>query len=285
MESPRPEVQAAPLQRGFVAWTRRIVRIALLAAITTALVVAWFVGLPFTWGSARRKRAWRRIVFQSWARAALWICRVRVEVRGALPLAEPCFFVANHLGYMDILVIASVLDATFVSMNELERWPVFGFMARRFGTIFVDRKRKRDIPEINRQMEAALERSDVVVLFPEGRHSRGTGVLPFRSALLEAAARTQRAVAWGVLHYATGPDDPPAAQSVPWVGVTFKEQVLVLLALGRVDARLEIGADVVRGDDRKRLAEETRARIVAHFEPLESERPSRDQNTQRASRE
>jgi 1-acyl-sn-glycerol-3-phosphate acyltransferase len=267
MESPRPEPPAAPLQQGFVAWARRIVRIGLLATVTLALVVSWFAGLPFTWSSAHRRRAWRRTVFQAWSRAALRICRIRVDVRGTLP-REPCFLVTNHLGYVDILVIASAFDATFVSMNELERWPVFGFMARQFGTIFVDRKRKRDIPAINRAMDAALERCDVVVLFPEGRHSRGTGVLPFKSALLDAAARAHRAVAWGVLHYATGPGDPPAAQAVPWVGVTFKRQALVLLALGRVDARLVIGPDVVRGDDRKHLAEETRARIVAGFEPL-----------------
>jgi 1-acyl-sn-glycerol-3-phosphate acyltransferase len=265
-----PQVASAALQTGLVAWSRRIVRIARLALITGCMSCAWFVGVAFTIGSPRRRRAWRKRVFQSWSRAALRICRVHLVVRGSLPEGAG-FFVSNHLGYLDILVIEAAIDVTFVSMREVERWPVFGPMARQFGTIMVDRGRKRDIPVANSAMRAALERGEVVVLFPEGRHSRGTGVLPFKTAMLEPAASLGRPVAWGTIHYATGPKDPPAARAIPWVGVTFKHQVLVLLALERVEARLDIGADLVRSGDRKRIAEETHARIVAHFEPLAAE--------------
>jgi 1-acyl-sn-glycerol-3-phosphate acyltransferase len=270
METASADPPAAELQRGAVAWTRRIVRIACLAGLSLVAVLAWLVGMPFTWTSAHRRRIWRRHVFQGWSRTALCICRVRLDVRGALP-AKPCFLVTNHLGYLDILVIESALDAIFVSMKELERWPVFGPMSKQFGTILIDRKKKRDIPAVNRDMQAALEHCDAVVLFPEGRHSRGTGVLPFRTALLESAASTGRPVAWGVIHYVTGPGDPPAARAIPWVGVPFTRQALVLLALSRVDARLEIGADLVRSDDRRVLARESRARILARFEPLAAE--------------
>lgn len=262
---PAPRVESAALQSGFVAWFRRIVRIALLALLTLFTSVAWFAGLPLTFQSARRRRAWRKRLFQGWSRAALRICRVHLVVRGSLP-AGASFFVTNHLGYLDILVIEAAFDATFVSMRELERWPVFGPMARQFGTVFVDRGSKRDIPNANRSMSAALGRGEVVVLFPEGRHSRGTGVLPFKSAMLEPAVG--RPVAWGTIHYATGAKDPPAARAIPWVGVTFRHQALILLALERVEARLDIGADLVCSRDRKRIAEDTHARIVARFEPL-----------------
>jgi 1-acyl-sn-glycerol-3-phosphate acyltransferase len=262
-------LQSAPLQRGVVAWTRRIVRIGELALITLAISVLWFVGLPFTLRRARRRRAWRKRLFQGWSRAALRICRVHLSVRGELPRGA-CFFVANHLGYLDILVIEAAFDATFVSMKELEHWPVFGTMARQFGTIFIERGHKRDIPVANEAMRAAIGRGEVVVLFPEGRHSRGTGVLPFRTALLEPAASSASPVAWGVIHYATGPGDPPAARAIPWVGVTFPRQALVMLALGRVEARLDIGSELVRSTDRKHIAAATRAHILARFEPLAS---------------
>ncbi len=260
-------VQSAPLQRGLVAWTRRIVRICELALLTLAISVVWFVGLPFTFGNPRRRRVLRKRVFQFWSRTALRICRVHLVVRGELP-TDAGFFVANHLGYLDILVIEAAFDATFVSMKEIENWPVIGAMARQFGTIFIERGHKRDIPVANRSMSAALERGEIVVLFPEGRHSRGTGVLPFRTALLEPAASSGRAVAWGVIHYATGPDDPPAACAIPWVGNTFARQALVMLALSRIEARLDIGSDIVRSPDRKHIAAATRAHILAHFEPL-----------------
>jgi 1-acyl-sn-glycerol-3-phosphate acyltransferase len=263
------EPAAAALQPGVLAWCRRLARIVLLSAATFALVIVWFAGLPFTMRRPRRRNAWRRRIFQAWSRTSLRICRVHWHVSGRLPV-EPCFLVTNHLGYLDILVIEAAFDATFVSMSELQRWPVFGAMARQFGTIFVDRERKRGIPQTNREMDAALARSNVVVLFPEGRHSRGTGVLPFKSSLFEPAARTGRPVAWGVLHYATGPGDPPAARVVPWVGVSFARQALVLLAVSRVDAHLEIGSDVVSGPDRKQLAEATRTRILSRLVPLDA---------------
>jgi 1-acyl-sn-glycerol-3-phosphate acyltransferase len=268
MEPLREEPSAAPLQPGIAAWTRRIARILALSLVTLVSVLLWFVAIPVTLINSGARRAVRRTIFRAWSRLVLRICGVRLARTGDLP-GEPCFLVTNHLGYIDIVVIAACFDATFVSMREVVTWPVIGLMARQFGTVLLDRKRKRDIPDVNREMERALERSDVVVLFPEGRHSRGVSVLPFRAGLLEPAARTGRPVAVGVLHYATGPNDPPAARAVPWVGETFRKQVLVLLALARIDARLDIVA-VVRGDDRKQLAEEARTRIVERFEPLVS---------------
>lgn len=258
---------ALTLQPGWRAWMRRLWRALALSVLTLTLVVLWFGGLPFTWIAPRSRRSWRRVVFRAWARASLRVCAVRLQVVGRLP-TKPCFLVANHVGYMDILVIAACVDATFVSMKELERWPLFGFMARQFGTVFVDRGDKREIPAVNEAIERAFEQSDALVIFPEGRHTRGDRVLPFRSALLEPAARGNHPIAWAVLHYATGPNDPPASQAVPWVGVTFRRQVLVLLALERIDARIEFGADVVQGGERKALAQELHARVSERCEPL-----------------
>src|SRR3954451_15466155 len=67
---PLPEVTSAALQTGLVAWSRRVVRMALLALITGAMSCAWFIGSVFTVGSARRRRAWRKRVFQGWSRTA-----------------------------------------------------------------------------------------------------------------------------------------------------------------------------------------------------------------------
>ena len=249
-------------------WTRRLVRASLGIAATLALCVVWFAGLPFTWGSAARRKRWRGFVFRAWSRSVLWCLSIRVRVRGSLPTG-PCFLVANHLGYADIWVIASQTNAMFVSMAELEGWPLFGLMARQFGTIFIDRDRKRDIPAVNAQMDAAFEAGYVVVLFPEGRHSRGANVLPFRPSLLASAAKDDRPIAWATLRYETGPGDPPASQTIPWVGVPLLGQALGLLALERIEAEIVFGDEHVRGDDRKWLAEELHARISRAFTPLE----------------
>ncbi|MBL8859620.1 MAG: 1-acyl-sn-glycerol-3-phosphate acyltransferase [Planctomycetes bacterium] len=238
-----------------------------MAVVTFVLACVWFVGLPFTSRARHSRRKWRRFIFQAWSRSVLRLCGVRLAVVGA-PMPGPCFLVANHLGYMDIMVIASCVDATFVSMQEIVRWPFFGLMARQFDTVFIEREKKRDIPAVNTELESALARCEAVVIFAEGRHTRGANVLPFRPSLLEPAARGGHAVSWAVLHYATLESDPPASQAIPWVDEPLWRQVLVMLALERIDARLEFGQEHLTGDDRKVLARELHERVSRHFKPL-----------------
>jgi lyso-ornithine lipid O-acyltransferase len=95
--------------------------------------------------------------------------------------------VCNHLGYLDILVILFACPATFVSKNEVHRWPFFGLLATMAGTIFVERGRRTGVSLPLTAMTRALKAGLPVVIFPEGTSSDGSSVLPFRSSLLEAA--------------------------------------------------------------------------------------------------
>jgi 1-acyl-sn-glycerol-3-phosphate acyltransferase len=246
---------------------RRAARGGFAIGATIFLSLAWFVGFPFAAGSPLQRKRWRDRIFGAWCRAMLRATHVRVSVHGSPPKG-PCFLVANHLGYIDVFAIGAQTDCVFVSMAELARWPLIGFMARRLGTLFIDRSRKRDIPLVNREIEAAFARGQVVVIFPEGRHSPGDELLPFRTALLEPAARSAHPVAWATIHYATGPHDPPAASVIPWIKTPIVPHILRLLAVERIDATITFGDGFVRNGDRKELVGELRARIAAQFRPL-----------------
>jgi 1-acyl-sn-glycerol-3-phosphate acyltransferase len=252
-----------PLRR----WARRAARGGFALCATIVISLAWFAGLPFAAGDRARRKRWRDRILRGWCSAMLRAMHVRVTVRGAPP-AGPCFLVANHLGYIDVFVIGAQADCVFVSMAELANWPLIGFMARQMGTLFIDRSRKREIPLVNSRIEAAFAGGHVVVIFPEGRHSPGDAMLPFRPALLEPAARSARPVAWATIHYSTAPGDPPAASVIPWIKVPLVPHVLRLLALERIDATITFGEGFVRNDDRKQLIGELRARIETEFRPL-----------------
>lgn len=251
----------------FTRAARRVARVAGVVTTTLVLSLVWFVVLPFCAGSHDRRRRWRRLVFGSWARSVLRICGVRVEARGSLP-REASFLVSNHLSYVDVIVLASLHDVVFVSMAELVHWPMIGLMARQFGTIFVQRERKRELPEVNEAIERTLAEGTCIVLFAEGRASRGLDVLPFKPSLLEPAARAGHAVGWCTIRYATVPIDPPPSISVCWSDMHIGEQASRLLGLERVDATVTFGDGVVRGDDRKALARELETRVRAAFTPL-----------------
>jgi 1-acyl-sn-glycerol-3-phosphate acyltransferase len=235
---------------------------------TIGLSSVWLLGRPFHRGP-ERSRAWSRKLMRSWGRAMTRTARVHVEVVGEPP-REPCVLVMNHVGYADIVSLASVLDGpAFVSQHEIRSWPLVGAMAARMGTIFIDRSDKRSLPTVNAAIERALANGHVVVLFPEGRNSDGSLVRPFRPALLESAARLNAPCAWATMHYQVLPGDPPASRSVCWHQEPIVRQLPRFLALDRVEARVVFGSGRLRDTDRKRLAAQLHERVSSAFRPME----------------
>lgn len=251
-------------------------RARLRVAVKAPLIAATIGGLYATWRALRRPaRAvgrddrLRGAVFSAWAKASTRILGIRVRAEGPPPRG-PCLLVANHLGYLDIAVLQSRHDCTFVSMADVKDWPVMGRIARELGTVFVERERRHDAARAAREIEAALRAGKTVVLFPEGRAGDGTDVRPFRSALLDPAARLGVPVAWAALRYETRPGEPPASEVVCWTDdASFGAHLLRLMRVSRVEARLAYGDAPIRDEDRKRLArrleEAVRARVSSRI--------------------
>ncbi len=118
-----------------------------------------------------------------------WCCRtigMEVTVSGRPLVKGPGLFVSNHVSYIDIAALGSVVDASFVSRADVRNWPVFGFLATLQRTIFIERKPRY----VRQQMRALSERlatGDRLILFPEGTSSDGNSILPFKSSLFAAA--------------------------------------------------------------------------------------------------
>ncbi len=120
--------------------------------------------------------------------------------------------VSNHLSYLDVLVLSSIRPCVFVAKRDVAAWPLFGWLARAAGTIFVDRKHRLSSPAVVGLVRDAIAGGSVVVLFPEGTSSDGSTVLPFKSALLESAVQLRCPVASASIQYAL--DDGSVADEV-----------------------------------------------------------------------
>lgn len=254
-----------PLPRG-LEWARLAWRMPLYFTGTGMLALVWFASLPAVSVSDRARRRMRRFTLQGWARWSLWCFSIELETQGRLP-REGVLLVANHTSYVDIWVLAARVDAVFVSMEELARWPFFGSMARFLGTVFLDRRRKRDILAANRTMLEWIERGYTVVLFPEGANSSGHAVQRFRPSLLEPAAASRTPVASATLGYATEECDPPASTVVAWVRDPFVKHACLLGSRRRIRARLVFHPDLEQHEDRKELADRLHARVASAFVP------------------
>ena len=111
---------------------------------------------------------------------------VRVAVSGAMSAEHPTLFVANHMSYLDITVLGSLIAGSFVAKAEVSGWPLFGWLARLQRTVFVDRQRASTISQ-GEVMRGRLKAGDNLVLFPEGTSSDGNRTLRFKSSLLGVA--------------------------------------------------------------------------------------------------
>jgi 1-acyl-sn-glycerol-3-phosphate acyltransferase len=217
--------------------------------------------------SARRER-FRARVFRRWCAAVVRLLGVRLTLEGKPP-AAPCFLVCNHLGYLDIVVLASRLPAVFVAKAEVASWPVLGAICRAVETIFVDRASRRDVARVLERTRRAIDRGAGVVLFPEGTSSGGETVLPFLPALLETPAALALPVHYASLSYATLPPDPPAHEAVCWWRkMTFPGHLWRLFGLVEIHARLVFGPSPIVDGDRKRLAAALHRGVLAGLQPV-----------------
>jgi len=123
---------------------------------------------------------------RAWHRRALAIAGVDTSIRGEA-VDGPALFVANHVSWLDIGALSTIVDAGFIGKRELASWPVLGFLIRRGGTIFVDRDGRDGGTAAAQEMAGRLQRGERVVVFPEGTTSGGGDVRRFHPRLFEAA--------------------------------------------------------------------------------------------------
>jgi 1-acyl-sn-glycerol-3-phosphate acyltransferase len=248
-------------------WLRATLKITLVSLWTLAVVVILFGGLLFTFTSPRLAARWRSFIFKNWSRGLLLIGGVRLHALGAPPKA-PFFLVSNHLSYVDIAVLGSLVGGVFVAKSEIRNWPFIGFLCRSVETIFIDREMRRDIPRAIGEIERQLDLGQGVVLFAEGTSSSGASVLPFRPALLEPAARSEIPISYAALSYSTPTGEPEAHLSVCWWGgVPFAPHALEFFKLRRIDATVIFGDRYLQSPDRKTLARDLRTAVLESFRP------------------
>ncbi len=179
----------------------------------------------------------RALLLRDAARRVLELHGVEVQAAGALPLG-PAMLAANHVSWLDPLVVASLLPCAPVSKMEVARWPVVGTIARELGVVFVSRGDPRSGALALHAAADALARGVSVLNFPEGTTTEGDDVLPFRSGVFGLAARLGVPVVPVAIRY-----DPP---SLSWVGdATFLPHYLTFAARRRTRAFVRLGAPVV----------------------------------------
>lgn len=124
---------------------------------------------------------------QAWAGRMLQVLGVRLVVRGTPPVAGPMLLVANHISWLDILVMHASRHCRFVAKGEIRRWPLIGTLATGGGTLYIERSTRREAMRVLHDMQDSLTAGEVVAVFPEGTTGDGNVLLPFHGNLIQAA--------------------------------------------------------------------------------------------------
>lgn len=167
-------------EAGLISKTNAIVRLLAYAGIT-------LVCLPIQIALRRVSgpRVWEP--FCRWYHArALGAFKVKIEEIGVKSEAKPTLFVSNHNSYLDIEVLGAKINGTFIAMEQVATWPLFGLLSRLQDSVFIDRQTK-SIAAQQRQITERFDRKQSLIMFPEGSSYTGTHMLPFRSSLFAVA--------------------------------------------------------------------------------------------------
>ena len=116
-----------------------------------------------------------------WARCALWMSFVRVEMSGQehLPKKEGFLFLFNHTSHYDILVLFGHSPRYFFfgAKSELFSIPFFGAAMRSVGVLPIERSNRTKVLAIYKEAEARVAKGDAFALAPEGTRQPGYGTL------------------------------------------------------------------------------------------------------------
>lgn len=205
----------------------------------------------------------------TWQQRALWVhdssrrllasLGIEYTVEGDPPTAG--LVVANHLSYLDILILSAAMPCFFVAKAEIANWPFFGVATRCGGTIFINRASRASAERVAAIMMRRLELAIPVLFFPEGTSSDGSGLLPFHARLFEPAIRTQSTITPASVRYRLQNGIPE--RELCWFGDDeFLPHLWKALGFQGFTAEVRFGTPQIY-PDRRTAAAQTQAEIAA----------------------
>jgi 1-acyl-sn-glycerol-3-phosphate acyltransferase len=201
-------------------------------------------------------------LIRAWSAGMMRIFGFRLHRIGT-PVSGATLFVANHVSWVDIVVLHSQRMMGFVAKREISQWPLIGWLATRGETIYHQRGNQESLGGVLHEMLARLRNGRSVGVFPEGRTRDGRELGPFHARIFLAAVEAGAPVQPVALCYGPG----ASAQTV--VAFQPDESFLAnfLRLLGEPGRRTDVKflAPIVPGDaeGRRRIAEIARERIAA----------------------
>lgn len=109
---------------------------------------------------------------------------IKIIVEGEIERGKNIVYVGNHISYLDVQVLGSLLNASFIAKKEVESWPLFGILGKMGRTLYISRA-TADAAQATQMLADRLEEGLPLIVFAEGTSTNGMQVLPFKSSFFE----------------------------------------------------------------------------------------------------
>ena len=232
------------------------------AATRIAAMGGWFVVcvIPHLLSKVTGESRWPRRFLRGVAR----ICGAEVRVAG-FPAKAGDLLIANHVSWLDIMILAGATGCAFISKAEIRSHPFLRWVADQNHTIYIDRAERRAIHVQAKSILDGLKRNQPLALFPEGTVGDGGTLLPFKPSLLSAVAPPPD----GVTLRPVAIDYHGRASVLGWApGEHGVDNALRILGRkGRLPVTVRLLGPIAPSPDRKALARWAHDAIAAALAP------------------
>ena len=180
-----------------------------IRVICIAFPLLVLLPLHLCWQICRAPSPWPVVFF----RMSAHVLGMDIKSDGA-PLRKNVFFVANHVSWHDVLVLAGLTGTTFVAQHGVRTWPIIGWLAKLHRTVFVVRTDKHNVANQVAKLRSALNNNRCITLFPEGTTSDGQQLLPFKQSLFATVSPPPKSLMLQPVFIDFG----KAATDIAWIG-------------------------------------------------------------------
>lgn len=194
-----------------------------------------------------------------WCRKLLNCLNITVVTFGELPpeRLSNAMFLANHVSWVDIHALNSILPLQFIAKSDINNWPILGYLARKSDTIFINRSSRKDTSRIVETTTHRLIAGGNVGFFPEGTTTDGTTLYHFKSSIVQAVIDANASLR-------------PVAIRYP-------------LADGRINTKMAYAGEITLGESIMNVLKQKESVVELHFlMPISWQLANRQQLTQTA---
>jgi len=201
-------------------------------------------------------------------RVLVYASNIRIRHQGSPP-PPGSFIVANHLSWADSFTFLGELGCRFMANHLYGEIMGFRTVLQSVGVEFINRMSLKAVGPARELMESILRRGESLMIFPEGRTSRGAAVQPFRAALLQVAVDLGIPVSWASVSYETPPGWPPASVVIGWEEwPPMITHIYRAFHAPRIICHISYGPAAIESGNRRTLATALHEAVSRHFRPM-----------------